>query len=110
MQLAAPHQVPGDVGRLFFPPPETLRYCKREYCNASQMRFFDLDLNQLTLTRYLGNRRDWDREHELKLELPDHYPVTEEVGYGSARSHGANLRQFMSWFKKIGRAHKDDFI
>jgi chromosome partitioning protein len=64
---------------------------------------FDLDLNQLTLTRYLGNRHEWDRKHEQKLELPDHYPVSEEVP-------GAPLRQFISRLKKIGRAHKDDFI
>jgi Mrp family chromosome partitioning ATPase len=50
---------------------------------------FDLDLNQLTLTRYIGNRHEWARKHEQNLELPDHYPVTEEVlisayprGYG----------------------------
>ena len=64
---------------------------------------FDLDLNQQTLTRYLGNRHEWDRKHEQKLELPDHYPVTEEV-------HGATLRRFISRLKKIGRAHKHDFI
>jgi adenylylsulfate kinase-like enzyme len=67
---------------------------------------FDLDLNQLTLTRYLGNRHEWDREHERKLELPDHYPVREEVAYGSARSRGTDLRHFISQFKKTGRAHK----
>jgi chromosome partitioning protein len=64
---------------------------------------FDLDLNQLTLTRYLGNRHQWDRKHEQKLELPDHYPVTAEV-------HGASPRRFISRLKKIGRAHKDDLI
>jgi chromosome partitioning protein len=64
---------------------------------------FDLDLNQLTLTRYLGNRHEWDRKHEQKLDLPDHYPVTEEV-------HGGTLRRFISRLKKIGRAHKSDFI
>jgi chromosome partitioning protein len=64
---------------------------------------FDLDLNQLTLTRYLKNRREWVRKHEHKLELPDHYPVTEEVP-------GTNLGRFISRLKKIGRAHKDDFI
>ena len=64
---------------------------------------FDLDLNQLTLIRYLGNRHEWDRKHEQKLELPDHYPVTEEV-------HGATLRRFISRLKKIGRARKHDFI
>jgi chromosome partitioning protein len=94
---------------------------------------FDLDLNQLTLTRYLENRHRWDRKHEQKLELPDHYPATEEVRGASlrrfisrlkkigrahkddftgssARSHSADLRQFISQLKKIGRAHKHDFI
>jgi cellulose biosynthesis protein BcsQ len=37
------------------------------------------------------------------LELPDHYPITAEV-------HGATPRRFISRLKKIGRAHKDDFI
>src|SRR5262249_94892 len=64
---------------------------------------FDLDLNQLTLTRYLGNRHEWVRKHEQNLELPDHYPVTEEV-------LGTNLERFISRLKKIGRAHKRDFI
>jgi chromosome partitioning protein len=71
---------------------------------------FDLDLNQLTLTRYLGNRHEWGREHGQKLELPDHYPVTEEVVYARGRNHGADLRQFISQFKKTARAHKDDLI
>ena len=71
---------------------------------------FDLDLNQLTLTRYLGNRHEWGREHGQKLELPDHYPVTEEVVYARGRNHGADLRQFISQFKKTAPAHKDDFI
>jgi cellulose biosynthesis protein BcsQ len=67
------------------------------------------------------------------LELPDHYPVTEEVPGtnlgrlisrlkkigrahkddfigSSALSHSADLRQFISQLKKIGRAHKYDFI
>jgi chromosome partitioning protein len=69
---------------------------------------FDLDLNQQTLTRYLGNRCDWDREHEQKLELPDYYPVTEDVAYRRASSHG--LGQFISHFKKNGRAHNDDLV
>jgi len=69
---------------------------------------FDLDLNQLTLTRFLGNRYEWAREHEQKLELPDHYSVTEEVPYGRAWSHAADLRQFL--LKKSSQVHKDDFI
>src|SRR5689334_16578598 len=61
---------------------------------------FDLDLNQLTLTRFLRNRHEWDRKHEQKLELPDHYPVEED---------GAAPRPFISRFNKIWRPHKDDF-
>jgi len=67
---------------------------------------FDLDLNQQTLTRYLANRREWDRKHRRKSEMPDRYPVKERDAYGTAR----NLKQFIAQFKKDGRAHKDDFI
>ena len=67
---------------------------------------FDLDLNQQTLTRYLANRREWDRDHERKLELPDYYPVKERDAFGTAR----NLKQFIAQFKKDPRAHKEDFI
>jgi chromosome partitioning protein len=67
---------------------------------------FDLDLNQQTLTRYLANRREWDRKHDRKLELPDHYPVKERNAYGTAR----NLKQFITQFKKDGRAQKAGFI
>ena len=63
---------------------------------------FDLDLNQQTLSRYLGNRHEWDRKQEQKLEFPDHFPVTEE-------ERGATLRRFLSRLKKIGRADKHDF-
>ena len=38
---------------------------------------FDLDLTQQTLTRYIENRQEWGRLHEVKLELPDHYTVAE---------------------------------
>jgi chromosome partitioning protein len=67
---------------------------------------FDLDLNQQTLTRYLANRREWDRKHRRKLEMPDRYPVKERDAYGTAR----NLKQFIAQFKKDGRANKDDFL
>ncbi len=70
---------------------------------------FDLDLDQLTLTRYLSNRWEWNQEHELKLELPDHYPVREEVPHGSAWTPGVDLRQFISKLKSFGRAHNHDF-
>jgi len=95
---------------------------------------FDLDLNQLTLTRFLGNRFEWGREHALKLDSPDHYPVGEERPYdgthlrgfisklkkigrtqsrdsdGSVSSHSADPKQFITQLKKIARAREHDFI
>jgi chromosome partitioning protein len=38
---------------------------------------FDLDLTQQTLTRYIENRQEWSRLHQVPLELPDHYTVAE---------------------------------
>src|SRR5262249_15717735 len=68
---------------------------------------FDLDINQQTLTRYFDNRREWDREHEHSLELPNHCPISEEVVSNGGRTHGIDLRRFISRFKKTARAHKD---
>src|SRR6516162_5458718 len=71
---------------------------------------FDLDLSQLTLTRYLNNRREWDQEHKLKLELPDHYPIIEEIDDSNAYS--ADLNLFRSKIGKFGcaprRGYSDD--
>jgi chromosome partitioning protein len=66
---------------------------------------FDLDLNQLTLSRYLANRRAWEHEHEQQLLLPDHYPVTEEDARNS-RGDGLSLRQLLSQIKPSRPAHK----
>ncbi len=97
---------------------------------------FDLDLNQQTLTRYLANRREWDRKHGRRMPMPDHYPVKERNAYGTARnlkqfiaqlknnarlhnesfiesdglSHSADLKQFISQLREIARADKHDFI
>lgn len=38
---------------------------------------FDLDVTQLTLTRYIENRHEWGRLHDTQLELPDHHAVPE---------------------------------
>ncbi len=67
---------------------------------------FDLDLNQLTLTRYLANRRAWGREHGQDLLLPDHYPVTEENA-GTSRGEGLSLRQLLAQIKPSRPAHKE---
>jgi chromosome partitioning protein len=67
---------------------------------------FDLDLNQLTLTRYVANRRAWGREHEKRLLLPDHYPVTEEDAR-STRGEGLSLRQLLAQIKPSRPAHNE---
>jgi chromosome partitioning protein len=71
---------------------------------------FDLDSNQLTLSRYISNRGDWAREQKLRLELPDHTPITEEPLYGRGPSDPATLKQFISQFKRITRKSSHDFI
>jgi chromosome partitioning protein len=38
---------------------------------------FDLDLTQQTLTRYIENRAEWARLHNVALAVPDHYPLAE---------------------------------
>jgi chromosome partitioning protein len=94
---------------------------------------FDLDLSQLTLTRYLSNRHAWGQEREFKLEYPDHYMVAEEscstvlggliarirktgreqkrdLIDNSGSMESADLSQFISQLKKIEQAQKHDFI
>src|SRR5947208_8671361 len=53
---------------------------------------FDLDSNQLTLSRYVSNRRDWAREQRLRLELPDHTPITEKPLYGAKSNEAAAFK------------------
>jgi chromosome partitioning protein len=38
---------------------------------------FDLDLTQQTLTRYIENRAEWARLHDVTLEVSDHYGYAE---------------------------------
>ena len=71
---------------------------------------FDLDSNQLTLSRYVSNRRDWAREQRLRLELPDHTPITEKPLYGARSNEAATFKQFTSQLKRISRKNTHDFI
>ncbi len=99
---------------------------------------FDLDVNQLTLTRYVANRRAWECEHGQHLLLPDHYPVTKEDARSNrgdglslryllsqikpsrpaheervesgAVNHSADLKRFITQLYEIGRARRHDFI
>src|SRR6266536_2507120 len=77
---------------------------------GKRVAFFDLDLDQQTLTRYVENRREWASQNKLALEMPDHYPVTEERSVSSEWSNSVDLTQFMSQLKKIESGHEHDFI
>jgi chromosome partitioning protein len=78
--------------------------------SGKRVATFDLDSGQLTLTRYINNRREWAREKKLELELPDHYPGAEELGTDIESSNAADLAKFMSQLKDIEHGHKQDFI
>jgi chromosome partitioning protein len=71
---------------------------------------FDLDSNQLTLSRYIGNRRDWGREHKLELELPDHTAIADEAVYEAEPTHRRAFEQFTSQLKKISDESNYDFV
>ena len=71
---------------------------------------FDLDSNQLTLSRYVGNRREWAREHRLALELPDHTAITDEGPYANGQAHSRAFEQFTSQLKKISDESNYDFV
>ena len=55
---------------------------------------FDADIEQQTLTRYLENRQTWGRVHDVQLELPDHYPITEVAGPNLGRNEVADAKRF----------------
>jgi chromosome partitioning protein len=71
---------------------------------------FDLDVDQQTLTRYIENRREWARENNLELEIPDHYPVTDEQPHSTDWDGSVDLNRFTSRLKNIGQGHEHDFI
>src|SRR5262249_15969306 len=56
---------------------------------------FDLDFDQQTLTRYIENRRDWAQQKKLKMELPNHYPITEQRPVSDDWSDPVDLTQFI---------------
>ena len=71
---------------------------------------FDLDSTQLTLSRYVGNRREWAREHNLKLGLPDHTAIADEALYDAGQAHSRAFAKFTSKLKKISDDSKYDFV
>lgn len=71
---------------------------------------FDLDSTQLTLSRYVGNRREWAREHKLNLALPDHTAIADEALYDAGQAHSRAFAKFTSKLKKISDDSKYDFV
>jgi len=71
---------------------------------------FDFDVNQQTLTHYIENRREWARQNDLVLELPDHCPIAEEAGGGSGQTDAVYLDRFISQLRKLGQDRSHDFI
>lgn len=68
----------------------------------------DLDSRQLSLTRYLANRRNWIRRHRLSLPEPEHSFVTRPDGDSVIANENSELRQFSSILQSVEQTH--DFI
>lgn len=66
----------------------------------------DLDSRQLSLTRYLENRRNWVSKHGLKLPMPDHYHL--ERGYSDSvlENENSELRRFSEILQGTERNHE----
>ena len=71
---------------------------------------FDLDVGQQTLTRYIENRHEWANQNKLGLEMPDHYPVTEERLAADDWSDSVDLPRFISQLKNIEHRHEHEYI
>lgn len=69
---------------------------------------FDLDLEQLTLTRYLENRRNWARLHGVALPMPVHHAAEEVAGSGFGHNDITDAAGFASALAKLGDRY--DFV
>src|SRR5262249_50042130 len=55
---------------------------------------FDLDVQQLTLSRYIQNRHRWAEQNRLALELPHHTPIS-DVGGAEAADHVSLFTRYL---------------
>jgi chromosome partitioning protein len=69
---------------------------------------FDLDLEQLTLTRYLENRRAWGHLHGVALSMPDHHSVEEVTGTDFGRNDVGDATGFATALARLGDRY--DFV
>lgn len=68
----------------------------------------DLDGRQLSLTRYVENRRRWTRTSGIALPIPDHFHVPPSRRETVAESEGEEFRQLMDGLSQLGTRH--DFV
>ncbi len=68
----------------------------------------DLDTRQRSLTRYVQNRRDWARTHDIDLELPNHFRF-DEARLDSVQANQS--QDFSSLIRAVNEVEDDhDFI
>lgn len=68
----------------------------------------DLDGRQLSLTRYIENRRRWARNKRVALSMPRHFHVPPAVKESVAEAEGDESRQLMDGLAEIEDNH--DFV
>lgn len=68
----------------------------------------DLDSRQLSLTRYVENRRNWLRKNGLALPMPDHSNLTRANSDSILNNENSELRDFSEIVQSVEKTH--DFI
>ncbi|HLN07393.1 MAG TPA: division plane positioning ATPase MipZ [Xanthobacteraceae bacterium] len=71
---------------------------------------FDLDVNQQTLTHYIGNRWEWAQQHNLPLELPDHCSIADDLTDRTERDESTDLAWFTTQLAATERYGRCDFV
>lgn len=68
----------------------------------------DLDTRQLSLSRYIQNRKSWASRSNLPLEMPDHFNLQNKKTDSVLQNENADLRTFSEIVQKVERTH--DFV
>jgi chromosome partitioning protein len=68
----------------------------------------DLDGRQLSLTRYVENRRRWSRSAGIDLSMPEHFHVTPARRETVADAEGEEFRRLMDGLGDV--EHRHDFV
>jgi chromosome partitioning protein len=68
----------------------------------------DLDMRQLSLTRYVENRVAWNRRRGLGMPSPDHFRLEVALGDSIADNETRELGQFQEILRRVEHSH--DFV